>query len=257
MAAVARMPPGYRVMHFEDIDSTNAEAQRLALSGELGPLWIWADKQQQGRGRQGRSWISEAGNLYASLLISTAVGPQEASGLSLVAALAVHGVIQALLPDPSVLELKWPNDVLLAHHKVAGILIESLSGGLGMIFVIGCGINLTEAPGETRYGATALSRYGVELSSDGALEMLASFMDRWLKLWDAGRGFEAIRTHWLRYGKGVGGQVQIALGSELLEGRFEGLGDGGALLLRLPNGHLRSVLSGEVQYMDYSEARGQ
>ena len=72
--AVLRLPAGHRVLHFDRIDSTNLEARRLAENGERGPLWIWADEQTAGRGRLGRTWVSEPGNLYATFLFSLSAG---------------------------------------------------------------------------------------------------------------------------------------------------------------------------------------
>ena len=67
---------GTRLMAFDSIDSTNAEALRLARADERGPLWVTARSQSAGRGRRGRSWVSEPGNLYASLLLSDAAPPE-------------------------------------------------------------------------------------------------------------------------------------------------------------------------------------
>ena len=63
-----KLPSGYRLLRMETVDSTNAEARRRAKAGEPGPLWIWSARQSQGRGRGGREWISQHGNLFASLL---------------------------------------------------------------------------------------------------------------------------------------------------------------------------------------------
>ena len=63
------LPEGYALAEFGDIDSTNLEAVRCANQGEDGPLWIRADRQLAGRGRLGRSWVSERGNLYSTLLL--------------------------------------------------------------------------------------------------------------------------------------------------------------------------------------------
>src|SRR5579863_2479673 len=116
---------GVRLMAHHEIDSTNAEALRLMRQGERGPLWIAAERQSAGRGRRGRSWISVPGNLHASLLL-TDPGPAELwPQLSFVAALAVHdAVVERAAEIRPMLELKWPNDLLLGGAKFAGILIE-------------------------------------------------------------------------------------------------------------------------------------
>ena len=102
----------------------------LARQGERGPLWVVADRQTAGRGRRGRTWISEPGNLYASLLLTEAAPPEHWPELSFVAALAVHDAVVEVAPDLKPrLAIKWPNDLLLAGAKFAGILIEGENGG--------------------------------------------------------------------------------------------------------------------------------
>src|SRR6267142_150725 len=115
---------GARLLAYDEIDSTNAEALRLMRQGEQGPLWITAERQTAGRGRRGRSWISLPGNLHASLLL-TDPGPAEHwPQISFVGALAVHDAVVELAPEiRPMLELKWPNDLLLAGAKFARILI--------------------------------------------------------------------------------------------------------------------------------------
>ncbi len=93
-----KLPTGHRVVHFERIDSTNSEARRLAEAGERGPLWIWSDEQTGGRGRLGRAWVSEPGNLYVTCLFQTAAPASAAAQISFVAAIAVHELVSGLLP---------------------------------------------------------------------------------------------------------------------------------------------------------------
>jgi BirA family biotin operon repressor/biotin-[acetyl-CoA-carboxylase] ligase len=85
----------------------------LARRGEVGPLWVTAQRQTAGRGRRGNAWISTPGNLYATLLVCDPAAPESAAQLSFVAALAVHDAIvdrAAALREQ--LALKWPNDIL-------------------------------------------------------------------------------------------------------------------------------------------------
>src|SRR5262245_37759459 len=105
--------------------STNSKALGLAGTGERGPLWVVAEQQSGGRGRRGRQWVSEAGNLFASLLLTDPAPPDRCPELAFVAALAVHdSVSEAAAPLKPSLAIKWPNDLLLGDAKLAGILIE-------------------------------------------------------------------------------------------------------------------------------------
>src|SRR5438309_395302 len=99
---------GVRLIALDEIGSTNTEAMRLARSGVSGPLWITARRQSAGRGRRGRAWISEPGNLYATFLLSDAVLPARASELPFVAALALHDAVTACAPAFAArFALKW------------------------------------------------------------------------------------------------------------------------------------------------------
>src|SRR6202047_5133871 len=145
---------GVRLVAHHEIDSTNAEALRLMRQGERGPLWIAAERQSAGRGRRGRSWISVPGNLHASLLL-TDPGPAEHwPQLSFVAALAVHDAVVEVAPDVRpMLELKWPNDLLLAGAKFAGILIEGEGREEEGAVAVGIGVNCTAHPAGTAFPA--------------------------------------------------------------------------------------------------------
>ena len=134
------LPEGFALAQFEEIDSTNQEAMRRAEQGEPGPMWITAELQTAGRGRLGRRWISERGNLYSTLLLPLKPG-ERASDLSFVTAIATCEAAAACLPENarSLLQLKWPNDLLMAGEKTAGILLEQAGSSS---IAIGIGLNL-------------------------------------------------------------------------------------------------------------------
>lgn len=252
MEAHVSLPPGYRLVHFAEVDSTNAEALRRAARGDLRPTWYWADRQLQGRGRLGRSWVSEPGNLYASLLLSLLIPAARASGLSIVVSLAVAETLRAFLPAVVPLEVKWPNDVLVAGKKAAGILIESTSQGESMQIALGCGLNLKSAPPDTRYGATALADHGALVAPSAALERLAGELDKLLQQWKGGAGFAGIKSRWVGLARDFGKEIVLTSASGEIRGRFEGLGENGSLLLRNRAG-LEEFHAGEVSLSDGPE----
>jgi BirA family transcriptional regulator, biotin operon repressor / biotin---[acetyl-CoA-carboxylase] ligase len=228
------------------IDSTNAEAMRRAAEGERGPLWIVAARQSAGRGRQGRQWVSRAGNLYATLLVSLPVPADVAAQTSFVAALAVFDVAAGVLADPGKLALKWPNDVLLDGAKLSGILIETVAQQPGLTTVaIGIGINLAHAPDHTRYGATSLAAHGGDLEPDEAFERLATAMAARLAAWNDGRGFAVIRRDWTARAAGLGRVASVTMGERTVTGEITGLAEDGALLLS-EGDHLHAIHAGEV-----------
>src|SRR5262249_18700944 len=152
---------GVRHVAHETIASTNTEALALARHGERGPLWVTAVTQSAGRGRRGREWVSQPGNLFATLLLADPCPSDCAPQLSFVAGLAVHdAVVETAGGLVSRLSLKWPNDLLCDGAKLAGILIEGEGSGAALNVAIGIGINCVHHPAGTEYPATDLAAVG-------------------------------------------------------------------------------------------------
>jgi BirA family biotin operon repressor/biotin-[acetyl-CoA-carboxylase] ligase len=242
--------PAAPLLLLDQIDSTNAEARRRAEAGETGPLWIAARRQTGGRGRRGRAWESDAGNLFATLLMTTQKPPAEAAQVTFVAALAVADLLDGYAP-PSLVTIKWPNDVLLAGDKASGVLVESgahPSGGLWL--AVGIGINLAHAPTGTDRPATALTHHlrgdvGGPPSVETAAAKLAEAFAVWLERWES-LGFEPILDAWRARTPGLDGPAIARLGHETVTGRAEGVAADGALRLRLADGTLRLISAGDV-----------
>lgn len=250
-SSAPKIPGGYRLVRLETVDSTNAEARRRAEAGEPGPLWIWSARQSAGRGRNGRAWQSQPGNLFASLLIGLRCPLRTASQLALLAGVAAYDTVAKLIPDEarSELLLKWPNDVLLKGSKVAGMLLESTSETAPnrCKVVIGTGINLSTYPEGMSQPATSLAAHGGVVSPAAALETLAAVTDTWLARWGEGVSFPAIRRAWLDRAGPTGRPLRVRLqDQEEAEGTFAGLDSGGALRLLMSDGAERRVAAGDV-----------
>ncbi len=236
-----------RIVHFDDIDSTNAEARRLAEAHEAGPLWITAARQHAGRGRRGRSWETGEGNLAATYLFTTPRPPAEAAQVSFVAALAVADLADTYV-DPALVKLKWPNDPMIAGRKTAGILVESGSlGPKGLWLAVGCGINLARAPTDSNRPVTAFADHmaGPAPSLREATVSLAAAMERWRGVWER-EGFAPIAAAWTARAFGLGQPCTANLTHESVRGVAEGLDLDGALRLRLENGGFRRITAGDV-----------
>lgn len=238
----------YRSIVLDEVGSTNREAFQRAETGETGPLWIMARRQTAGRGRSGRQWSSEAGNLYASLLISLACPPAAVPQLSLLAGVAViDAIVQAASGGaPAGLRLKWPNDVLIGQAKCAGILAESISGQAAVTAVIGIGLNLAWHPTDLGREATNLAEHGVRVEPEVMLDVLAGTMHHWLAAWNGGTGFAEVRQAWLDRAGAAGEHCSVNTGAEHVEGTFLGLDAGGALLMQDREGRQRTIAFGDV-----------
>lgn len=242
-------PSGHAFRHFEEIDSTNEEARRLAAAGVQGPLWIRADLQTRGRGRRGRDWQSLAGNLYATLLLNPASCVRECAQLSFVAALSAGDLVARYAPAARV-ELKWPNDVLADGRKIAGVLLEASGTGAGAPdwLALGFGINLVWHPNDAEFPATSVAAVGARPpAAQDALTSLAVSWTGWYRLWETA-GFVPIRDAWLARAAGLGERIRARLSGEEAVGAFEGIDGTGALLLRESTGRLRTIAAGDVYF---------
>ena len=241
---------GIAIRVFDQLDSTNNEARRLAEAGERGPVWLMTRRQSAGRGRRGRVWQDGEGNLMATLLTNLDLAPLQLSQLAFVAALSVSDIVSVYAPAGAV-RLKWPNDLLIEAGKVGGMLIETGAAPDGGVWIaLGIGLNLAAYPGDTERPATALAAHlkpGLDRapSPDEVLVQLAEAFGARLSVWLAD-GFAPVRAAWLASAEGIGGPCIARLPGETIGGVAEGLDGDGALLLRLPDGALRRITAGDV-----------
>lgn len=238
------------ILLLDETDSTNAEARRRAEAGETGPLWIIARRQSAGRGRRGRNWESETGNLFSTLLQLTRKSPAEAAQVTFVAALAVADLLEAFAA-PGAVTIKWPNDVMIAGEKASGILVESGAHASGALWLaVGIGVNLAHAPDGTERPATALAHHlrpdvAYAPSPDVAAGVLAEAFAVWMDRWET-LGFQPILDAWSARARGLNQPCVARLGHETVTGVAEGVAPDGALRLRLADGSLQLISAGDV-----------
>jgi BirA family biotin operon repressor/biotin-[acetyl-CoA-carboxylase] ligase len=231
----------------EEIGSTSDRLKDLARAA--APAWtvVLADRQTSGRGREGRRWVSPPGGLYLSVLVR----PREAAlpVLPLAAGVAVGEAVGAQGVHA---ELKWPNDVLAGGRKIGGVLCEASSGPAGLEWVVvGVGLNLGARQGdlgpELRDGATSVVIETGEVPEveDVAADVLA----RWRHWYDAVKvsPASAVAAWRARAVSWWGQPAEVLTASTVVRGRLRDVDDDGALILDLPEGGSRRVLSGEVR----------
>lgn len=247
---------GTRLEVFESIGSTNAEALVRARAGERGPLWLVSDRQTAGRGRRDRAWVSPPGNLAASVVEVLTVAPSVAATLGFAAGVALENALRAVSLEARLragqdhvgFALKWPNDVLAAGRKLAGILLEAEPVEGGLALVVGIGVNVVGAPRDTIFPATALQDLGIHV---GAGELFGALAEEWARVrrvWDDGRGFPEIRRLWLERASGLGCEVSVRLAGNVITGTFATLDDDGCLVITTAGGQRVPVAAGDVYF---------
>ena len=231
---------GWRVHTFERVTSTMDVAHRLAAEGAPEKTLVWAARQEQGRGRQGRAWASPEGGLYLSLILRPKRSSGEAPQLALIAGLAAAEMLRdvaRLYPS-----IRWPNDLLIKERKVGGILTEAKDGAV----VTGIGINVTTDPISLPDGSTSLVAEGAghvkwEDLVTGLCRRFETRYDTWTM-----DGFAPIREA-LRPWIGLFGHpVHLTAGTQRLEGTAQDLDEQGRLVVRLDSGVRRTFDAGEV-----------
>lgn len=214
----------------------------MAEGGAPEGSWLRAERQTGGRGRMGRDWVSPAGNLYASTIVSIMPGDPAPASLGFVATVALAEVLSSLAP-PIPFEIKWPNDVQAGGAKLSGILLERS----GNAVIIGIGVNLASHPELPDRKTTCLAALsGQSIEPHILLEELADCFARWLLRW-RGEGLGTVIAAWEKRAHPIGTALSVTLpNGEALIGSYQGLDQDGALRLRLDNGAVRAIHAGDV-----------
>ncbi len=242
-------PARFRIAALGSVDSTSEEARRRAAQGAADGTVIWAERQEAGRGRQGRCWDSPAGNLYCSILLRPDCTPAAAAQLAFVAGVTVAAVVAEALPLGRAVTCKWPNDVLVDGRKIAGILVESAATGGDRVawVIVGVGLNVIWSPtaADCLYPGTSLAAAGAADVDPKALlvRLLGQFANQ-LDAWTCG-GFAPVRTAWLARAHGLGRPLTARFGESQVDGRFLDLDTDGALILEAADGR-RRIVAGDV-----------
>ncbi|MEJ8812036.1 biotin--[acetyl-CoA-carboxylase] ligase [Variovorax ureilyticus] len=244
--ALAPKLPGVSVEIVSEIDSTSSELMRRARDGNHAPVFLVAERQTAGRGRLGRDWQSaQDAQQPASLTFSLGLplAPRDWSGLSLAVGVSVA---ESLDPSNAAgLGLKWPNDLWVGEHKLGGILIETAllqPDAAERYLVIGIGINIgpREAAG-MRTPPAWLQQWRPQATPAQVLREIAVPLVENVQLFDA-RGFIPFAPRFAARDVLRGREVRLSDGTE---GRCEGVGWGGELLVQTASG-MKTITSAEV-----------
>ena len=233
---------GASVVRLESCNSTNDEAHRLAETGAPHGTLVIADSQTKGRGQRGRKWFSPPGTgLHLSLLLRPKSKSASIPPITLAVGVAVAEAMESFGASP---KLKWPNDVYLDDKKIAGILTETSTQGerVGHV-VVGVGVNLaTESfPDDLADTATALqTSLGKVICREEFLTRLCETLECHLDSFET-NGIAALIGPW--ESRAVFKPMQIDDGRT---GTPLGLGESGALRIRLDTGQVAEISSGEV-----------
>ena len=237
-----------KTVHFaREIDSTNLWIKRLAKEGAPEGTLALAEFQSAGRGRLGRSWeVPEGTSVMMSILLRPKFEPQYAPTLTLVMGMAVAKAVKSLGFDVSI---KWPNDVVVSHKKICGILTEmGVRDGKIDYAVIGVGINVNirEFPEEMADKATSLYlESGKEFDRSQIPGLVMEAFEKYYEKFAATCDLSGLKEEYESILANYNQPVRV-LAKEPYEGVARGITDGGELLVEKTDGTIVAVSAGEV-----------
>ena len=234
--------------HYETLDSTNDLAKELGSRGAPEGTVVVAETQTRGRGRLGREWESPPGvGLYVSVVLRPMLPPMELPQITLTTAVAVVRAVRrvtGLAPG-----IKWPNDLILSGKKLGGILTEMESESDRIRYlVVGLGLNVNnpEFPPGLKDLATSLALEAGRPFS--RVNLLQAWLEEFEGLYERflHQGFPEILEAWKRHTVTLGKKVTVRQGPREIQGQAEDVAPDGALLIRVANGEVLRVTSGEI-----------
>lgn len=234
------------ILRFDTIDSTNTEALKQARLGADEGLCVVARHQTAGRGRHGRTWVSEKdAGLYFSIVLRPKIETKYVPLITLMTGVAVHDTLShfGLSPD-----IKWVNDILVDEKKIAGILAETAETNTGLAVVVGVGINTTDGTRASprQWADDDNVRAEARVPSDELAEKLIGFIAYFYERLNADPA--EIVDEWRRRSTYFSGKsVRVTLENETLIGTTDGLEPNGALRLQKQDGTIALIQTGDVE----------
>lgn len=233
---------------YDSVGSTNDVARQLADAGTPTGTLVLANEQTSGRGRLGRRWVAPAGtSLLLSLVFYPHLQPHQAQRLTMACSLATAEAIENTAGLPAA--LKWPNDVLVHGHKVAGILTEtSITGNRLDHAIVGIGINVNFDRAILDEIAPQSSTLAAEAGHEVSRQRLLHNLLRWVEAWvPAIYRPVRLQTAWSGRLSTVGQQVAVVTHHPpAVHGLAESVDENGALLVRDAAGRLHRFMAGDV-----------
>ncbi|MGI9056716.1 MAG: biotin--[acetyl-CoA-carboxylase] ligase [Pyrinomonadaceae bacterium] len=240
----------FTILRFDSLESTNTEAINQAKRGADEGLCIIAKKQTAGRGRHGRTWISEENaGLYFSIVLRPKIETRFLPLITLMTAIAVADTLcdlYALKPD-----IKWVNDIHVSEKKICGILSEMTETPKGTAIIVGIGINLTSSnfPAEISEIATSIeAETNKSPDREKLLQNLTHFLNYFYDIFQSENGAKIIVKEWKdRSSYAFGKQVKVKLENETIFGTTDGLEANGALRVKTDSGNVKIIQAGDVE----------
>jgi len=237
---------GKKIHYFDTASSTMDVAVQLGIKGSAEGTIILAETQTKGRGRLGRGWFSpKYKGIYLSLILRPRILPNQTPLLTLMAAVSICEAVKE--KTGLICQIKWPNDILIHHKKLGGILTElNAETDLSRFIVIGMGLNVNNDKKTLPPAATSLKEQKKEDINrlDLLQEILRKIEENYLIFQK--KGGQHIIDEWRRWSVSLGRRVKVACQKQHIEGQALDIDIDGGLLIRNDSGLIQKVMSGDV-----------
>ena len=252
LAALETAFVGRNLEVYDAIGSTNARAVDWAHEDAPDGALVIADEQTAGRGRLGRRWHAPPGSaLLFSLVLRPDLTPMQAQRATMLCSSAAVEAIGAVTGLTA--RIKWPNDIVIEGKKVGGVLTELGLAGRELAFVVvGMGLNVNLDPAQIPEALAPPTSLQAERGAPvPRLPLLAALLQAVEARYTAlGQGWSP-HEEWRDHLATLGQPVQVGTPEEVIVGVAEDVNADGALLVRTPEGALRTVLVGDVTLRGY------
>lgn len=234
---------GRKVIYFQEIDSTNEYAKKIALHEDEGTIII-ADTQKRGYGRKFRTWESPKGGLWMSVILKPKTAPENIAKIIFLGAIAVVETLERFGVEA---RIKWPNDILVNEKKICGILAEGSFSEKEVYHVtLGIGLNVNNPiPEELLSTSTSISKVlGVQIPIEEIFKILVERLEYWYEEFLRGNDGKILQK-W-REKAILNREVKVIREEGEIRGKALGIDERGALILELKDGRKEKILYGDV-----------
>lgn len=242
---------GNKIIRYDEVDSTNELAVKLANEGASHGTVIIAQSQSSGRGRFNRQWISPKGGLWFSVILKPQIAPKDASKIVFLTSIAVAKAVETVTGKAP--EIKWPNDLLFSNKKFCGILLEMRSDIDRISHIvtgIGLNVNIPADVLNNINNATSLEiEFNRKFDINGLLDKLLLEINRFYDIFIE-KGFEPILEEWKRYFSGTGKIVRFQENNTIIEGEIFDINSEGILIVKTGGWTLKHIIGGEIEYVN-------
>lgn len=235
--------PG-QIHYFSETGSTMDVAREMAETGCPDLTVVVAGIQTKGRGRMDRSWLSDDGGLYFTMVTRPKLAPADGFKVNFMASMALVKTVRRLCKID--VTVKWPNDILAGDKKLSGMLSEMGTVDDTLYYVnVGIGLNVNNDPTPREPKATSLKKLCGQRFS--RVEILRGFLDAFEADFSRQNFNDAI-SRWKEHAGSLNREVTVVTRQETVCGMAEDVDDDGALIVRLADGTTRRIVYGDCFY---------